>query len=134
MAFGRKARQIRELREAVAKLAEENQARSTTSSASELLARVLDGNVKTAEVFTTFVGALGDLAVKRSASLLGSRGGRARVRNKKAREEAARNDGCPLCKNPNAPMSALSVKIIEAHQSHEAAQLSLPPPDDEVGN
>lgn len=84
-----------------------------------LLARQLESFGKNTDAMTNFLGAIGDLAVRRAAVALGSRGGRKRAENQEARKRAAtvRTD-CPVCEDARCTDQAAILRHVS--ESHDA--------------
>src|SRR5215472_806027 len=59
---------------------------------------------------------LGDLSVKRSAALMGARGGRTTQNRRRLRQANLRSGACPLCVDPN--YTAVTVPMIAEHRTH----------------
>ena len=81
------------------------------------LGRILDAQASQIEAVGGLLAKMSELSTKRAAQALGSRGGRARVRNELARRSAA-SGGCPLCVNPM--FRDVTVEIIAEHRKHGA--------------
>src|SRR5215472_13201647 len=59
---------------------------------------------------------LGDLSVKRSAALMGARGGRTTQNRRRLRQANMRSGSCPLCVDEN--YRDVTVQMISEHRSH----------------
>jgi hypothetical protein len=98
---------------------EERQAALSASIAGSLV-QALAETAKSQAQFGQMVGGwikdLGDLSVKRSAALMGARGGRTTQLRKRLRTANARSGACPLCVDPN--YTAVSVPMIAEHRTH----------------
>lgn len=115
------------VREALAK-----QSPSNTLALGEVVTKLfttqLEGAAKMTGVMGDFVGAVGELAIKRSAIALGSRGGRQRAENMKSRKAAAEVgiSGCEVCSNPRSSNSTAIVRhVAEGHDARMRAQQQL---------
>jgi len=98
---------------------EERQAALSASIAGSLV-QALAETAKSQAQFGQMVGGwikdLGDLSVKRSAALMGARGGRRTQERKRLRNANLRSGACPLCVDPN--YTAVTVPMITEHRSH----------------
>jgi hypothetical protein len=97
---------------------ERNAAQAATIAGA--LVQALAETAKSQAQFGQMVGGwikdLGDLSVKRSAQLMGSRGGRTTQERKRLRQANLRSGACPLCVDPN--YTAVTVPMITEHRSH----------------
>jgi hypothetical protein len=93
---------------------------ATAATIAGALVQALAETAKSQAQFGQMVGGwikdLGDLSVKRSAQLMGSRGGRTTQERKRLRQANLRSGACPLCIDPN--YTAVTVPMITEHRSH----------------
>lgn len=80
------------------------------------LARMFDAQARQFEQMTVFFGTVSDLTAKRAAAALGSRGGRATARVKRARSQQG---ACALCTDSQWPH--VTLEMISAHRLHQGA-------------
>jgi hypothetical protein len=99
--------------------ARDNERAATLAGA---LVQALAETAKSQAQFGSMVGGwikdLGDLSVKRSAQLMGTRSGAIRKERKKAANKAYNQGLCPLCIDQN--YRDVSVAMITAHRGHNA--------------
>ena len=115
------------VREAVAKQSPANTV-AVGDVMQKLFTSQIEGAAKMTGVMGDFVGAVGELAIKRSAIALGSRGGRQRAENMKRRTVAAEVGlaGCEVCVNPRSSNSSAIVRhVAEGHDARVRAQNQL---------
>ena len=93
---------------------------ATAATIAGALVQALAETAKSQAQFGQMVGGwikdLGDLSVKRSAQLMGARGGRTTQERKRLRQANLRSGACPLCVDPN--YTAVTVPMITEHRSH----------------
>lgn len=101
----------------------------------EALEKMMGANTQQMLGSVEVMGRIQDLAAKKAAQILGSRGGRERARRAKIKKKAVVTtaSSCPLCDDPMA--RGASFDQILDHNMRHAAQVSLPappeaPPDD----
>lgn len=98
---------------------EEREAKQAASIAGALV-QALPETAKSQAQFGAMVGGwikdLGDLSVRRSAALMGARGGRTTQNRRRLRQATRANGTCPLCLDSN--FKDVSVQMIVEHRNH----------------
>ncbi len=91
-----------------------------------LFTRQLESFGKNTEALTGFLGAMSDLAVRRAAVALGSRGGRKRAENAERRKAAQPTEPtCQVRRNPNSKNSQSIIRhVSEGHDARRAKSSS----------
>lgn len=115
------------VQQAVARVLQERRS-SETQALSETLEKLIgkqfESFAQNAGAMTGFLGALGELAIKRAAVALGSRGGRKRAENAEAKKapRVAHTD-CPVCVNPMSTDQAAIIRhVTQGHERRAANQ------------
>jgi hypothetical protein len=78
-----------------------------------IVSRTLDAQSKMLETNTSFLAQVNELAVKRAAQALGSRGGRKRAENAQRKKT---KEHCPLCQDSQA--TKITIEDIQEHRRH----------------
>jgi len=98
------------------KAKEATKAQSLAEALVQALAQTAQSQSQMGAMVGGWIKELGDLSVRRSAALLGTRGGQRTQARLRARKAAAAQAACPLCDDAN--YRDVSVAMISAHRSH----------------
>jgi hypothetical protein len=99
------------------------QAASIASALVQALAETAKSQAQFGQMVGGWIKDLGDLSVKRSAALMGARGGRRTQERIRLRRANLRSGACPLCVDAN--YTAVTVPMITEHRSHNAVSNGL---------
>lgn len=106
---------------------EEREAKSAATIAGALV-QALAETAKSQAQFGQMVGGwikdLGDLSVRRSAALMGARGGRTTQNRRRLRQATRGNATCPLCIDAN--FTHVTVPMIIEHRNHNGMSNGVP--------
>lgn len=119
------------VQQAVARVLQERRSTETqalSETLEKLIGKQFESFAQNAGAMTGFLGALGELAIKRAAVALGSRGGRKRAENAEAKKAPrVPHTDCPVCANP---MSTDQVAIIRhVSEGHDRRRVNQPEPN-----